>query len=75
MYPCSAGLTPIDSGRCFAEGGLGYSCIAEVRTVETILRGRPETPFLKPGDTVRIWAEDDRHHPIFGVIEQSVVAG
>ena len=29
-------------------------------------------PFLKPGDTVRIWAEDDKHHPIFGVIEQTV---
>jgi fumarylacetoacetate (FAA) hydrolase len=62
-------------GKPIAEGGLGYSCIAEVRTVETILRGSPETPFLKPGDTVRIWAEDDKHHPIFGTIEQSVVAG
>jgi fumarylacetoacetate (FAA) hydrolase len=61
-------------GKPIAEGGHGYSCIAEVRTVETILRGAPETPFLKPGDTVRIWAEDDRHHPIFGVIEQTVVA-
>jgi fumarylacetoacetate (FAA) hydrolase len=45
-----------------------------VRTVETILRGKPETPFLKSGDTVRIWMEDDRHHPVFGVIEQEVVA-
>ena len=43
-----------------------------MRTVETILRGAAETPFLKAGDTVRIWAEDDKHHPIFGVIEQSV---
>ncbi|WP_448658944.1 fumarylacetoacetate hydrolase family protein [Sphingomonas sp. CJ99] len=60
-------------GKPIAEGGHGYSCIAEVRTVETILRGAPETPFLKAGDTVRIWAEDDRHHPIFGVIEQTVV--
>jgi fumarylacetoacetate (FAA) hydrolase len=62
-------------GKPIAEGGLGYSCIAEVRTVETILRGKPETPFLKAGDTVRIWAEDDKHHPIFGTIEQIVVAG
>jgi fumarylacetoacetate (FAA) hydrolase len=53
---------------------LGYSCLAEVRTVETILRGKPETPFLKSGDIVRIWMEDDRHHPVFGVIEQEVVA-
>ena len=61
-------------GRPISEGGLGYSCLAEVRTVETILRGKAETPFLKAGDTVRIWMDDDRHHPIFGVIEQQVVA-
>ncbi|WP_431469049.1 fumarylacetoacetate hydrolase family protein [Sphingosinithalassobacter sp. LHW66-3] len=61
-------------GKPIADGGVGYSCLAEVRTVETILRGKPETSFLKAGDTVRIWAEDDRHHPIFGVIEQTVTA-
>ncbi|KAK0350646.1 hypothetical protein LTR94_028188, partial [Friedmanniomyces endolithicus] len=59
-------------GRPVAEGGLGYSCIAEVRTVETILRGKPETPFLKHGDTVRIEMLDERHHTIFGAIEQTV---
>jgi fumarylacetoacetate (FAA) hydrolase len=59
-------------GRPISEGGQGYSCLAEVRTVETILRGKPETPFMKAGDTVRIWMEDERHHPIFGVIEQEV---
>ncbi|WP_188053062.1 fumarylacetoacetate hydrolase family protein [Sphingosinithalassobacter sp. CS137] len=61
-------------GKPIADGGVGYSCLAEVRTVETILRGKPETSFLKAGDTVRIWAEDDRHHPVFGVIEQTVTA-
>ena len=60
-------------GRPVAEGGLGYSCIAEVRMVETILRGQPETDFLKPGDTVAITMNDDKHHPIFGTIEQKVV--
>ncbi|WP_242098083.1 fumarylacetoacetate hydrolase family protein [Sphingomonas sp. CROZ-RG-20F-R02-07] len=59
-------------GRPIAEGGVGYSCLAEVRTIETIRGGKPETPFLKRGDTVRIWAEDDRHHSIFGAIEQVV---
>lgn len=59
-------------GRPVAEGGLGYSCIAEVRTVETILRGKPETPFLKPGDVVRIEMLDEKHHSIFGAIEQVV---
>jgi fumarylacetoacetate (FAA) hydrolase len=62
-------------GKPISEGGVGYSCLAEVRTVETIRRGKPETSFLKAGDTVRIWMEDDRHHPIFGVIEQTVEAG
>lgn len=61
-------------GRPVAEGGVGYSCLAEVRTVETIRGGAPVTPFLKAGDTVRIWAEDERHHSIFGAIEQVVVA-
>src|SRR3569623_1100396 len=39
-------------GKPIAEGGLGYSCIAEVRTVETIRTGKPVTPFLKFGDRV-----------------------
>ena len=55
-----------------ADGGLGYSCIAEVRTVETILRGKAKTPFLKAGDTVRIEMLDDKRHTIFGAIEQTV---
>jgi fumarylacetoacetate (FAA) hydrolase len=59
-------------GKPVDQGGLGYSCIAEVRTVETIQSGKAETPFLKSGDSVRIWMEDERHHPIFGVIEQTV---
>lgn len=59
-------------GKPVSEGGVGYSCIAEIRTIETIRDGKPATPFLKAGDVVRIWAEDDRHHPIFGVIEQVV---
>ena len=61
-------------GTTIAAGGVGYSCLAELRTVETIRDGKPATPFLKAGDTVRIWAEDDRHHPIFGAIEQVVGA-
>ncbi|HYE29594.1 MAG TPA: fumarylacetoacetate hydrolase family protein [Allosphingosinicella sp.] len=60
-------------GKPIEAGGLGYSCIAEVRTVETILEGKPRTEFLKRGDTVRIWMDDEAGHPIFGVIEQTVV--
>ena len=61
-------------GRPVAEGGVGYSCLAEVRTVETLLHGAPKTPFLKPGDTVRIEMRDGRRRSIFGAIEQAVVA-
>ena len=59
-------------GKPVSEGGLGYSCIAEVRMVETIQGGKPTTGFLKWGDTVRIEMLDDRHHSIFGTIEQAV---
>ena len=59
-------------GKTIADGGVAYCCLAELRTVETIATGQATTPFLTKGDTVRIWAEDDKHHPIFGVIEQTV---
>jgi fumarylacetoacetate (FAA) hydrolase len=59
-------------GKPIDQGGLGYSCIAEVRTVETILEGKAKTEFLKRGDSVRIWMDDEAGHPIFGVIEQIV---
>jgi len=61
-------------GKPVAEGGKGYSCIAEVRMVETIQTGGPKTPFLKAGDTVRIEMLDEKHHSIFGTIEQTVAA-
>src|SRR5690606_13050493 len=57
-------------GRPVAESGLGYSCIAEVRMVETILRGKPETPFLNSGDRVTIVMHDEQHRAIFGTIDQ-----
>jgi fumarylacetoacetate (FAA) hydrolase len=62
-------------GTPMSEGGRGYACIAEQRTVETILRGAPATPFLRHGDTLRIEAKDAKGHSVFGAIEQTVVAG
>lgn len=59
-------------GRPVADGGQGYSCIAELRMVETILNGKPETSFLKHGDTVRIWMGDANGRSIFGTIDQTV---
>ena len=60
-------------GRPIAAGGLGYSCIAELRMIETIANGAPSTPFLKPGDTVAIEFSVDGASP-FGRIEQRVVS-
>jgi fumarylacetoacetate (FAA) hydrolase len=59
-------------GRPIEEGGDGYSCIAEVRVVETLLKGAPFTPFLRWGDRVRIEMHDDAGHAIFGAIDQVV---
>ena len=59
-------------GRPIAEGGVGYSCLAEIRMIETIEKGAPETPFMRFGDTVRIWMEDRSGRSIFGAIEQTV---
>ena len=59
-------------GQPVAQGGRGYSCVAEQRMVETIADGSPRAEFLKPGDTVRIAMMDEAHHPIFGTIEQTV---
>jgi fumarylacetoacetate (FAA) hydrolase len=59
-------------GRPVAEGGVGYSCLAELRMVETINTGKPKTGFLKPGDRVEIEMLDDRNHSIFGRIDQVV---
>jgi fumarylacetoacetate (FAA) hydrolase len=59
-------------GRPVSQGGLGYSCIAEVRTVEQIVEGAPKTPFLKFGDVVRIEMKDASGHSIFGAIENTI---
>ena len=61
-------------GQPIAQGGRGYACIAEQRTVETILQGGAKTEFLKAGDTVRIEMRNAKRHSIFGAIEQAVVA-
>ncbi len=60
-------------GKPVASGGLGYSCIAELRMIEQIESGEMKTPFLKNDDVVRIDVRDDAGHSIFGAIEQRVV--
>ncbi|GGE38506.1 2-keto-4-pentenoate hydratase [Marinicauda pacifica] len=60
-------------GKPVDEGGKGYSCIAEIRMIETIKDGSPKTPFMTPGDTIRIEMADKDGKSIFGAIEQEVV--
>jgi len=58
-------------GKSIADGGVGYSCIAELRTVETIRNGQPTTPFMRFGDRIRIEMLDDGRS-VFGAIDQVV---
>jgi fumarylacetoacetate (FAA) hydrolase len=59
-------------GKPVAEGGVGYSCIAEIRMIETIETGEAQTPFMRFGDTVRLEMKDKAGHSVFGAIEQTV---
>ena len=61
-------------GKPVSQGGLGYSCIAEIRMIETIRGGKAKTRFMAPGDTVRVEMRGPDNHSIFGAIEQTVVA-
>ena len=60
-------------GKPVSEGGAGYSCIAEIRMIETIRDGEAKTRFMAPGDTVKIQMKDKDGHSIFGAIRQEVV--
>lgn len=50
----------------------GSSCLAEKRMLEIIKGGKPVTPFMKFGDTVRIEMFDASGATLFGAIEQKV---
>ena len=70
--PLSAG-TIVGSGTIANEDtSLGASCFAEQRTVETLRDGKPSTPFMSFGDTVRIEMLDKDGNSIFGAIEQVI---
>ncbi len=58
--------------RPVGDGGIGYSCLVEARTAETIRGGAAKTPFLRFGDTVRIEMKSQSSQSIFGAIEQTV---
>lgn len=53
---------------------VGSSCISERRAIEIIAGGKPETPFMKFGDRVRMEAREDAGRAPFGRIEQRISA-
>ena len=61
-------------GKPVCEGGVGYSCIAEISMIETIQTGQALTPFMQPGDHVGIDMLDRNGQSIFGRISQTVKA-
>jgi fumarylacetoacetate (FAA) hydrolase len=54
---------------------LGYSCIAEKRSLEMIADGAATTPFMLFGDTIKIEMLDADKKSIFGAIDQAVKQG
>ena len=60
-------------GKHVSAGGVGYSCIAEIRMIETINDGKPTTQFMQFGDTIKIEMNDADGHSIFGTIDQRLM--
>ncbi len=53
---------------------VGSSCISEIRAIEMIAHGAPQTAFMQFGDHVRMSAVDSGGSHPFGTIAQRVVA-
>ena len=75
----AAKTRPLSAGTIVGSGTIanqdeskGASCLAEKRTLETIRDGKPSTPFLKFGDSVRIEMFDRAGASVFGSSEQKI---
>ena len=76
----AAKTRPLGAGAIIGSGTIsnydrssGSSCLAEIRMLETIKDGKPETSFFKFGDEVRIEMFDKNGDSIFGAIDQKFV--
>jgi len=70
--PLAAG-TIVGSGTVANQDeSVGASCLAERRMLEIIAGGKPVTPFMSFGDTIRIEMLDAAGISIFGAIEQEI---
>lgn len=75
----AARTRPLSAGTIVGSGTIanqdtsrGASCFAERRTIETLETGKPITPFMSFGDTVRVEMLDRDGDSIFGAIEQKI---
>ena len=75
----AAKTRPLSAGTIVGSGTIanqdtskGASCFAERRTVEALRDGKPSTPFMSFGDSVRIEMLDAAGGSIFGAIEQRI---
>ena len=78
----AARTRPLGAGTIIGSGTVsnsdqkhGYSCIAEIRMIETIAAGKPATPFMSFGYRIRIEVLDRAGASVFGAIEQVVERG
>ncbi len=72
---------PLPAGTVLAAGTVsnrdpaaGSACIAERRMLETLAHGKPQTPWLAAGDSLRIEMLDGAGRSVFGAIAQRVIA-
>jgi len=75
----AARTRPLSAGAIVGSGTIanqdtsrGASCFAERRTVEALRDGKPSTPFLSFGDSVRIEMLDKAGNSLFGAIDQRI---
>ena len=75
----AARTRPLTAGSIVGSGtianedeSLGASCLAERRMLEIIANGKPQTPFMSFGDSIRIEMLDSQGASIFGAIEQVI---
>jgi len=52
---------------------VGSSCLVEKRMIEKIKTGEFKTPFMKPGDTIKIEMLNEKGENLFGTIYQIVI--
>ncbi len=77
----AAKTRPLGAGTIIGSGTVsnadrqhGYSCIAEIRMIETIADGVPKTSFLRFGDQIRLEVRDRQARSVFGAVDQVVMA-